>query len=305
MKTRQFLARILVLLISLPMALSSCTVDEGIAGKKKKIVIIVSKDSPGNTSHNWSEGSELLAFILNDESGLNVEAKVYKIWPKDEATAFKDVDTVCFLSDGGRGHPTMKHLDSFNKLMKSGVGLVCIHYAVEIPKGNAGNMMKDWIGGYFETHWSVNPHWTADFKTIGKHPTANGVKPFKMNDEWYYHMRFQDNMKGVTPVLSALPPADTLKRKDGPASNNPHVRDAVLKRKEKQHVGWAYDRPDGGRGFGTTGAHYHRAWNELNFTRMVLNAIVWTAKAEVPADGVRVLGDPVNRYKDFRNKQKK
>ena len=45
----------------------------------------------------------------------------------------------------------MKHLDEFDTLMKKGVGLCCIHYAVEIPKGRPGDLMKDWIGGYFET----------------------------------------------------------------------------------------------------------------------------------------------------------
>ena len=79
-------------------------------------------------------------------------------------------------------------------------------WAVEVPKGNPGNMMMKWIGGYFETFWSVNPPWTAEFKTIGKHPVANGVKPFTLKDEWYYHMRFREDMKGVPPLLSARPP---------------------------------------------------------------------------------------------------
>ena len=30
---------------------------------------------------------------------------------------------------------------------------------------------------------------------------------------------------------------------------------------EIQHIGWAYERPNGkGRGFGTTGGHYHKTW---------------------------------------------
>ena len=34
------------------------------------------------------------------------------------------------------------------------------------------------FGGYFETDWSVNPHWQADFKELPKHPVSSGVKPF-------------------------------------------------------------------------------------------------------------------------------
>ena len=37
-----------------------------------------------------------------------------------------------------------------------------------------------------------------------EHPTARGVKPFVIKDEWYYHMRFVEGMKGVTPILSAV-----------------------------------------------------------------------------------------------------
>ena len=103
---------------------------------------------------------------------------------------------------------------------------------MEVPKGAPGEMMKKWLGGYFEIFWSVNPHWTAEFKTLPNHPITRGVKPFSLKDEWYYHMKFRDEMNGVTPILSALPPPDTLKRGDGPHSNNPHVRKSVLERKE-------------------------------------------------------------------------
>ena len=50
------------------------------------------------------------------------------------------------------------------------------------------------------------------------------MKPFTIDDEWYYHMRFPDDMKGVTPILSAVPPESTRQGKDGPYSGNPAVR---------------------------------------------------------------------------------
>ena len=55
-------------------------------------------------------------------------------------------------------------------------------------------------------------------------------------------------MKGVSPILSAHPPKSTMDRKDGPHSNNPHVRKSSCG--EIQHIGWAYERPNGKeRGF--------------------------------------------------------
>jgi hypothetical protein len=51
-------------------------------------------------------------------------------------------------------------------------------------------------------------------------------------------------------------------------------------------VAWVYQRPGGGRGFGFTGMHTHWNWAQDDFRTTVLNALVWIAGAEVPADGV-------------------
>jgi hypothetical protein len=125
----------------------------------------------------------------------------------------------------------------------------------------------------------------ADFKELPKHEITQGVNPFKIQDEWYFYMRFRDGMKGVTPILSAVAPLSTMNRHDGPHSGNPTVRQSV-ERGEKQHMAWAAERDDGGRGFGFTGAHFHRNWGNDDFRKLVLNAILWTAKAPVPENGV-------------------
>jgi hypothetical protein len=111
------------------------------------------------------------------------------------------------------------------------------------------------------------------------------VHPFTLRDEWYYHMRFVAEQPGLTPLLVTLPDASTLTRRNGPHEGNPAVRAAVA-RGEAQTMAWAYERPNGGRGFGFTGAHYHANWGNADFRKLVLNAIVWLAHGEVPADGV-------------------
>jgi trehalose utilization protein len=163
---------------------------------------------------------------------------------------------------------------------------VCIHYAVEPTKEKGEREFLEWIGGCFEVNWSVNPDWMANFSKLPKHPITRGVAPFKISDEWYFHMRFPEGMTGVTPILTAVPPESTMSRADGPHEGNPAVREAV-KRGDPQHMAWAYVRPNGGRGFGFTGAHYHKNWGNDNFRRIVLNAILWTAKVEVPDEGVQ------------------
>ncbi len=260
--------------------------------EKKTIVFMAGTPSHGYGSHEHNAGCLLLARSL--QIGMpDYDVTVHRNgWPKDPK-AFDGADTIIMYCDGGGRHPVNANLEQIDKLADKGVGIVCIHYGVEVPKGPSGEKFLKWIGGYFETNWSVNPHWVAKFDKFPDHPITTGVKPFESDDEWYYHMRFREGMKGVTPILSNLPPASTLVKPDGSLArpdnahnNNPHVRDAVLKRKEPQHVAWASERDGGGRGFGFTGGHNHWNWGDENFRKLVLNAIVWTAHGEVPKNGV-------------------
>jgi hypothetical protein len=49
---------------------------------------------------------------------------------------------------------------------------------------------------------------------------------------------------------------------------------------------WTVERPDGGRGFGFTGGHFHKNWGNADFRKTVLNALLWVTKVEVPVAGV-------------------
>lgn len=252
--------------------------------EKAKIVFISGKPSHGPMAHEHRAGNMILAEALN-KSGLDVNAVLvpHYGYPEDKSI-LDDAATVVIFCTGHRGHVLNPHLDEFDALMKKGVGVVMIHWATEAEKGKPGEKFLQWMGGFCDLDWSVNPHWKPNFDELPSHPITNGVKPFSVHDEWYYHMRFTPDMKGVTPILSDLPPAETLRRSDGPRSGNPTVRKAIANG-ERQHVAWAYERPDGGRGFGFTGAHNHVSWQNESFRKVVLNAILWTAHVDVPKDG--------------------
>jgi type 1 glutamine amidotransferase len=253
---------------------------------KKKIVFIAGPDSHGKGEHEHNGGCTLLAKVLND-SLRGVEALVvHNGWPQDESVLDNAAAIVFYLDGGGSDHLELVHAAKMEKLIANGTGIVNLHFSLEVSAGEGGNRFLKWIGGYFEINWSVNPVWEASFARFPDHPVARGVKPFTILDEWYYHMRFPADMKGVTPILQALPPESTLKQPDGTHSNNPAVREAVITRKEMQTLAWAFERPDGGRGFGFTGGHMHKNWQNDNFRKLVLNAIAWTAKIDIPADGV-------------------
>ena len=253
----------------------------------KKIVFLAGPPSHGPGDHEHRAGCLLFKACLDKVPG--VTSIVYSNgWPNDPAAAFEGAAAVVVYSDGGGGHPLLQddRLKVIGDLMKKGVGLACLHYAVEPTREKGEKEFLDWIGGCFEVDRSVNPTWNADFQHLPTHPITSGVKPFKSTDEWYFYMRFRDGMKGVTPILTAVPPASTMGRPDGPHEGNPAVREAV-KQGEPQHMAWACEREDGGRGFGFTGGHFHKNWGDENVRKLLLNAILWTAKVEVPAEGVQ------------------
>ena len=199
------------------------------------------------------------------------------------------------------------HKEELVALSKKGIGVGTIHYAVEVPKEKGGPEWLAFQGGYFETFYSVNPHWLGNFTSLPKHPVANGVVPFQTQDEWYYHMRFRDDMKGVTPILSAIPPDSTRQKKDDAHGGNPHVR-ADIGKNVSEHVVWVSENEGGSRGFGCTGGHFHKNWANDQFRKTILNAIVWIAKGEVPSGGIESKRPDVeemlaNRDPDAKNEQ--
>lgn len=258
--------------------LSACTAP----ADAKEVLFIAGPPSHGYGSHEHYAGCRLLAAAIT-KADPSVRTHVTRGWPQD-ASLLESADSIVIYCDGGGRHIALPHRDQMARLMEADKGLVCLHYAVEVPKGQPGQDFLDWLGGYFETDWSVNPHWDAAFTKMPEHPITRGVEPFTARDEWYFHMRYRPGMEGITPILSAVPPESTMQRPDGPHSGNPTVRKEVAEGKP-QVVAWAFDRPDGGRSFGFTGGHFHWNWGREDIRDLVANAILWTAGVEIPQGG--------------------
>jgi hypothetical protein len=106
-----------------------------------------------------------------------------------------------------------------------------------------------------------------------------------------------------TPLLVAKP-SDQVR--DGPyvypQGPYPHIQKA---RGRQEAMMWAVERPDGGRGFGFTGGHFHDNWGNDNFRKLVLNALVWVCKVEVPANGIESTLSKEDLDKNLDPKEKK
>lgn len=261
---------------------------------RKKLVLIAGKPSHPPGMHEFRAGTILLERRLREVPGLVVERHDMG-WVTDEAT-FDDAAAIVIYSDGGGGHPAVQgdRLKLLEKHIARGVGFGCMHYGVEVLKDKGGAEFTKWLGGYYENSWSCNPIWEPQFETFPEHPIASGVKPFSVKDEWYFNMRFPEGFNAdgpqtadglkFAPVLVAKPSDAT---RDGPyvypRGPYPHIQAA---KGRNEAMLWAVERADGGRGFGFTGGHFHKNWQNDDYRKTVLNALVWVSGLEVPKEGI-------------------
>ncbi|MGI9474805.1 MAG: ThuA domain-containing protein [Rubripirellula sp.] len=280
-----------------------------------KIVLVAGKPSHPPRMHEFNAGVQLMADCLKEVPDVDVHC-VLSGWPKDESI-FDGADAVVFFMDGGGRHEVVqedgRRLKILDDWAAKGVGLGFMHYGVEVIADQAGDEFKRWIGGHYENMHSCNPIWEPNFVVLPDHPITRGVKPFQIKDEWYFNMRFVGDMTGgepqevegmkFVPILMAIPSEDV---RDGPYVHPkgpyPHIQ---ASKGRAEAMMWTVERPDGGRGFGFTGGHFHDNWANDDYRRVVLNAVLWTAKVDVPDQGVesKVSDQLLNANLDPKNRR--
>jgi uncharacterized protein (TIGR03067 family) len=258
---------------------------EGGSAATKRILLIAGKQSHGPGDHEFRAGCLLLKKCLDPIEGIQVEVYTNG-WPSSDSV-FEGASAVIVYADGGGGHPAIQgdRIKIMDNLAAKGVGIGCMHYAVEVPKGAPGEAMQRWIGGHYEHLYSVNPFWVPGFASYPNHQVTRGVGSFALLDEWYFNMRWRPDMTGITHILVDTP-SDRVRKGPYvyPAGPYDHI---IADSGRKETMMWTYERADGGRGFGFTGGHKHVNWANDNYRKVVLNAILWAAKVDVPENGVQ------------------
>jgi type 1 glutamine amidotransferase len=286
-------------------------------GQDRNLVIMAGKPSHAPRIHEFNAGAMLLKKCLSDVNGLNT-AVLKNGWPADESI-LESADAIVFYMDGGRRHEVVqeegRRLELINKRAAKGVGIGFMHYGVDIDPETAGEEFKRWIGGHYETMFSCNPIWEPNFSHLPDHEVTRGVKPFQIKDEWYFNMRFISDIPGnqpykndgttFVPILFASP-SDAVRNGPYVHPKGPYKHIVATKGRAEAML-WTVERPDGGRGFGFTGGHYHDNWQDDNFRKVVLNTMLWIAKVDVPADGVSstVSAEEINANLDPKKKRPK
>ncbi len=242
----------------------------------RKIVLVAGKtakiDKLGH--HDYLAGCKALEFFLKQTPGVEV-VQVTEGWPSDESV-WEGADTIVFYTDGGGKQEflaTPERLSRVQSMVDAGVGLVMLHQAVDYPD-EIGAQAKSWLGGVYLTGPSARGHWDSKHVDFPDHPIARGVTPWEINDGWLNALVFVEQMRGITPLVwSGKEYAGSRAGLDGDI------------------VGWAYDRPTKpsvhrpARSFAFTGLDAHAAWSLPGMRQLVVNGVLWTAGAAIPAEG--------------------
>ncbi len=238
-----------------------------------KIVLIAGSTSNKPGQHEYVAGCALMMDWLEAVPGL-APVMVAEGWPKNE-TVLDSAKAVLLFLDGG---DKLSYLEptrwaKMQSLADAGTGFIVLHQGIDCPADKAATF-KDWFGAVFQSDIGCRGHWDVKFDSIPTHPINHGMKPFALpGDGWLYNLHFAD--KGVTHVL-ACPMPDSSRKSDAAKA---HAGRA-------ETVAWSYERANGGRSFGFTGCDLHANWADANQRLLVLNGILWSAKIDVPTNGL-------------------
>lgn len=271
-----------------------CVTHTASGGDAKRILFLAGPDSHAWGHHEHAAGCRLLSQSIAETQG--IEARVVYHWP--DSDTLNAASAMVIYADGWHAHPANNKLDELEEFMNAGKGLVALHWATGIQAANPANQSqgddprrikwRELMGADFEAYHSISNFWSVEYDGKSDHPVMHGVRPTKLYDECYFHLReCCPNHGQLERLWNALPPADTVEAGVSSYRGNQTARAAVVERQEQQHVAWAFQREKGGRAFGFTGGHFHWTWANDEVRKMVLNGIFWSAGGDVPKGGLK------------------
>ena len=229
---------------------------------KTKILFIGKNPDHAFGTHMYMHTCEMLAKCVSLTPG--VETVVSNGWPKDAKTLDGVKTIVVYTNPAAELLLLGPQREQVDALMQKGVGLVTIHWASSVNKGNLERLGPTWLeymGGTWVSNVGLSGGKSPLKQLLPDHPICRGWKEYEIDDEYY----LDPTIKLAKPLLQ------------------------VTERKGKTViVGWVHERKNGGRSFGTTLGHPYSNFQLEAFRRMIVNGILWSAQLDVPAAGARV-----------------
>lgn len=173
---------------------------------------------------------------------------------------------VVFVSEGAKWlQGDAKRLAAFQALAKRGGGLICLHWGMGTRDAE---FIPKWVELFGGCHGGPDRRYkVVDVKTqlaTPSHPILRGVSSVELREEFYFKLKWAQPAEQITPLIR------------------------VRIEKEDHTVGWAWERPDGGRSFGFSGLHFHENWKLESYQRMLAQSVRWVLNREIPKAGVNV-----------------
>ena len=173
-----------------------------------------------------------------------------------------------------------------------GAGFMAIHYGVEVNKGKQGDNYLKWIGGYFET--VLVGQSVLDRRSSTRSPSTRrraASSRSRSTTSGTTTCASSTDMKGVTPILSAVPPVEdgqqALGRQEARlARRQPGRAATTVKAGKPQHWPGPTSVPTAAAASASPATTSYDNLANDSFRTLLLNAVAWTAKLEVPSGGI-------------------
>jgi type 1 glutamine amidotransferase len=236
------------------------------AAEPKRLLLLGDAGSHKPGAHEHMPGLRVLAKCLKDVPGLEVSLhQTAAKWPEGPALLRKADGIVMFLDEGSRWEQQdADRQAALEDLKKRGGGVVAVHWAIG---GKDARYIPFHLALVGACHGGPDRKYThADTRVTvvaADHPVTRGIGDFELEDEYYYQLKRAKRGK-VTALLEAE------------IEGRPEM------------CAWAFERPDGGRSFGTCTMHFHANWGRVECRRLIAQGVLWTLKLPVPEEGLGV-----------------
>ena len=238
------------------------------ADAPKRVLLLGQKRDHPPGSHEYVPGLNVLHKCLRGVQGLDlVLMDADEPWPQGPREIDRADGLVLYLGQGARWvQNDPQRLRAIRRFAQRGGALVALHWAIGAKEDRYIEPYRHILGGIHggKDRKYIFTKAPLDVRVVApSHPITTAIAGFPLQDEFYYHLKFAEDGQ-LTPILQ------------------------ITVAGEPETVAWTYERPDGGRSFGFSGMHFHDNWRLEPCRRLAAQAVLWTLKMPVPADGLPV-----------------
>jgi len=225
-------------------------------GQKRLLLLVQGPDGHPEGTHEYVEGMKIIEKELQEHTPLQlITLNADEPWSDGPEQLAHADGAVLYLAEGAKWlQADPERLKAFEKLAARGGGLTCLHWAMGTRDAQYIDKFVQLFGG---CHGGPDRKYQVVETTLtpGSDGFASKSAAFTIDDEFYYQLKFTKEA-GLMPLWQA--------KIDG----------------HDETVAWTWQRPDGGRSFGFSGAHFHRNWERDEYRTMVREGILWTMSVE-------------------------